>query len=109
VRKEVADFEAAVAVRLKCEGAFHQIADGPVVRAKLEVALVGLPVVFGESRLRVERIDLARRAVHEEEDAVLRLRREVRGEGRGVRGEGFGGGEWGGEETVAAKEIDEGE
>ena len=40
----------------------------------MTLPLIGLAVVLRERRLGVERIDLARRAVHEQEDAVLGLR-----------------------------------
>ena len=43
--------------------------------------VIGGAVELGEGRLGVERVDLARSAVHEQEDGVLRLRGEMRGPG----------------------------
>src|SRR5215472_17606125 len=43
--------------------------------------LIGRSVVPGQRRLRIESIDVARGAVHEQEDGVLRFRREVWGLG----------------------------
>ena len=61
VRKQVAHHDAAVAVRLKLERRRHE--------SELGVATVGFfALVLGEGRLGIERIDVRRAAVHEQEN-----------------------------------------
>lgn len=78
VGKEVADPQSALAVLAKLERRLHQVTDRTVVGSNDGVALVGRVVELGEGRFVVERIDLARRAVHEQKDGVLGFGFEVR-------------------------------
>ena len=58
----------------KLERRLHQMADGPAVGAdRFRIALVGCAVKAGQRRLGIEGIDLAGRAVHEQEDDCLAL------------------------------------
>src|SRR5262245_37234998 len=58
--------------------------DGPTVRADRRVALVRCALELRQCGFRVEGIDLARRAVHEEKDGVLCLGGMVRRFRRGT-------------------------
>src|SRR5262249_13614886 len=78
VREQTADLNPALATLLELEGGFHQVPDRAPVRTYLRVALVRCAVEFLQGGLRIERIYLARRAVHKQEDAVLRLGWKVR-------------------------------
>jgi hypothetical protein len=78
VREEFRDFGAALAVLLELPRAAEQFLARAVDEAEVDVPLVILAVVPGEFRLRVEEIDVARPAVHEQRDHRLGLRREVR-------------------------------
>src|SRR4051812_18769626 len=63
----------------------HQVADGPTVGADGRVAAVRPVMPAREGRLVIERIDLAGRTVHEQEDAVLGLGTHSRRTGSGRR------------------------
>src|SRR5262249_10580025 len=74
--KEIADLDAALSVFLEGEWRLEQ-------RARFALGLsvargCGLPVVLVEQRLGIERVDLRRTAVEEEEDDVLCLCGEMR-------------------------------
>lgn len=69
VGKELADFDAALAVLFEFEGGLHERASFALVA---EVATGhGLTVVLGEHWLGVEAVDVGEATVHEEEDDVL--------------------------------------
>src|SRR5262249_12597793 len=95
MREDVADLQTALAVLGELEWRLHQLADRPAVGADLHLAVVAFAVVLFERRFGVERIDLARRTVHEQEDAVLRLGRLLSGADGGT------------EEPLATEQIHE--
>src|SRR5690349_2026524 len=76
LRKDLADFNAGLAVLLELPRAPHQRA-ARTVRADLR-ARHGLAVVLRESGFGVESIDLRHAAVHEEKYHMLGFRREMR-------------------------------
>ena len=82
VRQEIRDFHAAPAVATKRTRTAHQ--DGRVLLDERKPHLVGhrvrqlLTVKLVELGLGVEQIELARRAGHEQEDAILGFRSEMR-------------------------------
>lgn len=77
-RKQLADLDAALAVLLERKRRAKGRAGLALGR---EVQRNGFPVELSELGLRVERIDLRRAAVHEQEDHALGLR----GQGRFLR------------------------
>src|SRR5437879_1924162 len=99
----------------KLERRLHQVADSPAVRTDRGITFVGSAVMFRERRLVVESIDVTRRAIHEEEDGVLRFRREVRlfrlEEVRDRVGGGWfvGGKRLLSKESIARKQVDQGQ
>ena len=92
VAEDLADLEAALAVRLELERGAHQRAR---LALGLEVAAgIRFAVVLREHRLVVEAIDVRRAAVEKQVDDVLRLGREVwrlHGQQVGARCGGCGG------------------
>ena len=82
-REEVGDVDAALTVLADAERALHcraVAASHERVFAAIDGDLSAVETI--ERRLRIEQIDVARAAVHVEEDDALRLRREVRLSGR---------------------------
>ena len=75
--EEVADLHAALAAGPELPRRLQQVPGGGELHPRL-LPGDGLPVVLLEHRLGVEGIDLARPAVHEQEDDALGLRCEVR-------------------------------
>lgn len=78
VRKQAADLKPALPVAAKRERRLHQMADGPAIGADRRVATIRHVVEPRQRRLGIKRIDLAGPAVHEQEDGMLGLHREVR-------------------------------
>ena len=77
LRKQVADFDAALAVALKLPGRSQQVAG----RREFKLWLVdrqGLAVQFGEFWLGVPRVDVRNASMHEQENHSLRRRRKMR-------------------------------
>ena len=60
------------------EGGLRKVADGTVVGADFALAVVLLAVPLGQGGLRIESVDLARPAVHEEEYDMLCVGAEMR-------------------------------
>ena len=81
LRKQVADRDAALAVMAEFPRAAQHVADVVELR-RVRLDLDRLPVLAVEPRLGVERVDLRRSAVHEQEDDARGLGRKVRGPGR---------------------------
>ena len=83
VREQAADLQAALAVLRERERRLHQVADGPAVGADRRLAAVGLCRGTSSSAGLGSNVSTwLGRAVHEQEDDVLRLRREMRRLGR---------------------------
>src|SRR5262249_39316218 len=80
VRKQAADFQAALAVFCKRKWRPHEMPNRPAIGADNwnVLALIGLAMMLGESRLGIKCIDMARSAVHEQKDSMLRLGRKLR-------------------------------
>ena len=76
-REDVADLDAALAVGPELEGRLHESAGGPV-RLDLRPGH-RLSIKPGESRFRVERVDMRQPAVEVQEDDAFRPRGEMRG------------------------------
>ena len=72
MRKEIRNLQSALAVLVEPERTLHEMADRPAVGADGRRAGVGLAVEARQRRLGVEGIDVTGRAVHEEEDGMLR-------------------------------------
>jgi len=82
--KDLAHFDPALAVLLEREWGAEGAA-GVALRLGI-FAWQGLAVVLGERGLGVERVDLRRAAVQEQEDDLLGFRSKVRGAHRSCRG-----------------------
>jgi hypothetical protein len=82
VRQQIAEIHAALAVLGKDSRDAHEprgfFADEGKAHVLCHAVRQRLAVEFVELRLRIEEIHLARPALKEDEDAVLRLRREMR-------------------------------
>ena len=76
-RKQVADRDAALAVLAKLPRASQHVADVVELR-RVRLDLDRLAMLAVEPGLGVERVDLRRAAVHEQEDHARRLGRELR-------------------------------
>ena len=85
MRKEAADLETALTMLSECEWRLHQPPDRAAVGADRRWALIGRVVVSRERRLVVEGVDLARGAIHEQEDHALCACRKMRRLGRHQR------------------------
>ncbi len=77
VGEQVADRNAALPVLAKSPGTFEHVAVVVELR-RLDAEARRLTVLAIEARLGVERVDLARAAVHVQEDDAACLRREMR-------------------------------
>ena len=79
MRKEAADRQAALSVFHERERAFHQMPDRPIIGTDRDRAIdVGLAVEAIEGGFGIERVDVRRSSIHEQEDDVLGLGLEVR-------------------------------
>ena len=77
VRKQAADRQPALPMLRELKRRLHQMPHRPSVRSHLRIAHIRLPMKLLQRRFRIKRVHLARPAIHEQEHAVLRLRRKM--------------------------------